>query len=134
MGHVGALNLKAEQDLQLQHQDRYIRRIIEESGHFDQHEEDIVSESAASENLRIVVCMSAEGSRRLLKTQYVQSDIGFKRVVGFYEFELAGMDRDANISMRVHSFTGIGTHGLLRCNVLSHISEPPNCCRTPETL
>lgn len=42
--------------------------------------------------------MSKEGSQRLLKAQYVQSDIGFKRVVGFYEFELAGMDRDANTS------------------------------------
>jgi hypothetical protein len=93
--HIGTLNLKAEQDLQLQHQDRYIRRIVEENtGNFEQHEEDIVSGGAASDSLRMVVCMSADGSRCLLKTQYVQSDIGFKRVVGFYEFELAGMDCD----------------------------------------
>jgi hypothetical protein len=47
--------------------------------------------------------MSEEGSKRLLRAQYVQSDIAFKRVVGFYEFELAAMDRDANTSTHVKS-------------------------------
>ena len=42
--------------------------------------------------------MSPEGSRRIAKAQYVQSDIGFKRVVGFHEFELASFDRDENTS------------------------------------
>jgi hypothetical protein len=42
--------------------------------------------------------MSKEGSKRLLQAQYIQSDIGFKRVIGFVEFELASLDRDANTS------------------------------------
>ena len=46
----------------------------------------------------LFVCMSPEGSRRIVKAQYVQSDIGFKRVVGFHEFELASFDRDENTS------------------------------------
>lgn len=46
----------------------------------------------------MVVCMNKAGSKRLSEAQYIQCDIGFKRVVGFYEFELAAMDRDANTS------------------------------------
>ncbi|KAG6917541.1 hypothetical protein DXG01_002177 [Tephrocybe rancida] len=49
--------------------------------------------------LRIVICMTRAASHRLLKAQYLQCDIGFKRVVGFQEFELAGMDRTSNSSI-----------------------------------
>ncbi|KAJ7808673.1 hypothetical protein B0H14DRAFT_3151934 [Mycena olivaceomarginata] len=46
---------------------------------------------------RIIICMAAEASRRLLSTgHYLQSDIAFRRIVGFLEFELACMERDAN--------------------------------------
>ncbi|KAJ7701369.1 hypothetical protein B0H14DRAFT_2648403 [Mycena olivaceomarginata] len=45
---------------------------------------------------RIIICMAAEASRRLLSTgHYLQSDIAFRRIVGFLEFELACMERDA---------------------------------------
>jgi hypothetical protein len=90
--------LKAEEDLSLEHHKKYIRRVIEvdDSG-FAQHDEDADYETDG--RLRIVVCMSPEGSRRLRRVQYLQSDIGFKRVVDFYEFEVAGMDRDANTSV-----------------------------------
>jgi hypothetical protein len=47
---------------------------------------------ASSETLRMVVCMTPSQSRHLLDAQYLQSDIAFKRVVGYYEFELAGWD------------------------------------------
>jgi hypothetical protein len=96
---AGALHLKAEQDLQLRHQARYIRRIIEDSSNFEQHEEDLCDKlDSESSILQMVICMSEEGSKRLLRAQYVQSDIAFKRIVGFYEFELVAMDRDANTS------------------------------------
>ncbi|KAJ7775045.1 hypothetical protein B0H16DRAFT_1684672 [Mycena metata] len=50
--------------------------------------------------LRIIICMTPEASRRLLSSgRYLQSDIGFKRIVGFKEFEVAGMERDANTSI-----------------------------------
>lgn len=61
------------------------------------HDEDTPDE--AGKPLRIVVCMSKESSRRLLRAQYVQSDIGFKRVIGFQEFELGGFDQEAQMSM-----------------------------------
>jgi hypothetical protein len=93
----GLIHLKDTQDGTLASEDHYIRCIIElDAGSVKQHEEDDAKESG--ENLRIAVCMSPEGSRRLLKGQYVQSDIGFKRVVGFQEFELATFDRDGNTS------------------------------------
>lgn len=44
---------------------------------------------------RIVICMSPVQSSRLRKAQYLQSDIAFKRVVGFKEFELGGLDRES---------------------------------------
>ena len=50
--------------------------------------------------VRIVICMTREGSQRLLQAQYLQSDMAFKRVVGFHEFELAAIDRISNTSKR----------------------------------
>jgi hypothetical protein len=57
------------------------------------------SGSAAMTNLQLIVCMSPQGSHRLIKSQYLQSDIAFQRVEGFYEFEIATMDTFANTSM-----------------------------------
>lgn len=60
---LGAVHLKSEQDLQLQHNRRYIRRAIEESAsNFDQHEEDIASTMETGEMFRMVFCMNEEGS------------------------------------------------------------------------
>jgi hypothetical protein len=93
----GLIHLKNVQDETLAEKDYYIRRIIElDAAVAEQHDED--DEKVSDEKLRIVVCMSPEGSRRITKAQYVQSDIGFKRVVGFHEFELASFDRDENTS------------------------------------
>ncbi|KAG6836008.1 hypothetical protein H0H93_012315 [Arthromyces matolae] len=78
----------------------YIRRIIElPAGSFAVHPEDEPVAKEDTADVRMVICMSPEGSRRLSKSQYLQSDIGFKRVVGFYEFEMACLDRDANTSV-----------------------------------
>lgn len=97
--HTGIYHLKQEHDLQRLPGERYIRRIIEiPSDELQPEEDDIYSQADSSDNLRIVVCMTKSGSERLLRAQYVQSDIGFKRVVGFHEFELATFDRDANTS------------------------------------
>ena len=59
------------------------------------HEEDDANET--EEPLRIIICMSKESSRRLLSAQYLQSDIAFKRVAGFLEFEIGGSNQNANI-------------------------------------
>jgi hypothetical protein len=97
--NIGAIYLKKQQDLHFATVDHYIRSIIEIPGDLqDIHDEDEAPSSGASDVLRIIICMSKEGSERLLKAQYPSSDIAFKRVVGFYEFEMACMDRISNTS------------------------------------
>ncbi|KAL0571531.1 hypothetical protein V5O48_010432 [Marasmius crinis-equi] len=102
-GWKGLLHLKAQQDALLDPKDWYIQRVIEiplkdvprrieddqwdqGEGGFDQH----------TDVFRLVVCMTPEGSERLGKSQFNQSDIAFKQVVGYYEFEVAGIDRSSN--------------------------------------
>ncbi|KAG6862844.1 hypothetical protein C0993_001274, partial [Termitomyces sp. T159_Od127] len=60
------------------------------------HEDDEVIPNEETQPLRIVVCMSPAASHRLLSAQYLQCDIGFKRVMGFQEFELVAMDATSN--------------------------------------
>lgn len=48
---------------------------------------------------RIIICMSKKNSIQLLGAHYVQSDIGFKRIAGYQEFELGGLDQSSRISM-----------------------------------
>ena len=54
-------------------------------------------DDVASETVRIVICMTREQSRRLLRAKYLQSDIAFKRVAGFKEFELGSWDEENNV-------------------------------------
>jgi hypothetical protein len=97
--NTGAIYIKKQQDLHFATVDHYIRSVIEIPGdHQDIHDEDEAPSSGASNVLRIIICMSKEGSEHLLKAQYPSSDIAFKRVVGFYEFEMACMDRISNTS------------------------------------
>jgi hypothetical protein len=80
-------------------QDHYIRTVLDlDDDLFPQHEEDEPPIPSNKKRTRIIICMSRNGSRRLRQAQYLQSDIGFKHIVGFLEFELACMDRDANTS------------------------------------
>lgn len=66
-------------------EDRYIRRIIE-------------LDSEGDKPIRIIICMLAEGSRRLLRARFLQSDIASKRVVGYQEFELSTYDQCSSSS------------------------------------
>jgi hypothetical protein len=43
--------------------------------------------------------MTKESSQRLLKVQYLQSDIAFKCVAGFLEFETGGWNQNAQIGL-----------------------------------
>lgn len=75
----------------------YIRRVIVMTDHPTDEEDE--PESDAASGVRIVVCMSRDATcERLLRAQYLQSDMAFKRVLGFYEFELAAIDRSSNSS------------------------------------
>ena len=67
---------------------------------FITHEEDepVLVGERDSDGVQIIICMTQEGSKHLLNAQYLQSDMAFKRIMGFYEFELAAVDRISNTS------------------------------------
>ncbi|KAJ7121386.1 hypothetical protein C8R44DRAFT_705332 [Mycena epipterygia] len=95
----GVLRLKRLQDEHLPDEEHYIRAIIElDNETLAVHEEDDPL-SPGEKKTRIIICMTREASRRLKNAAYLRSDIGFKRIVGFDEFEMAAMDRDANTSV-----------------------------------
>ncbi|KAJ7122366.1 hypothetical protein C8R44DRAFT_622071 [Mycena epipterygia] len=100
-GWAGVINLKAQQDATLSPEQRYIRRIIAiPLNTLPSHDEDEEEKDLKDDTVRIIICMTAEASRRLHSAgRYLQSDIAFRRIVGFLEFELACMDRDANTSL-----------------------------------
>lgn len=62
-----------------------------------------LSTKKASIALQIVICMLKENSKQLLDAQYIQSNIGFKRVVGWKEFELGGL----HLGTRISEFNGL---------------------------
>ncbi|KAJ6486646.1 hypothetical protein C8R45DRAFT_930279 [Mycena sanguinolenta] len=97
---IGVLQRKEYQDANIDAKDHYIRTILDlDDSTLAIHEEDDLPKASDGKRTRIIICMSPEGSRRLLQAQYIQSDIGFHRIVGFLEFEMACMDRDANTSV-----------------------------------
>ena len=92
--------MKQKQDLEIPPEHHYIWSIVEvDNETITEDEKDVFDKAVFHEPFRMILCMSKAGSERLLQAQYIQSDIGFKHVVGFYEFELACMDRDTNTSM-----------------------------------
>ncbi|KAJ7657652.1 hypothetical protein DFH06DRAFT_1472990 [Mycena polygramma] len=96
----GIIHRKEFQDANIDPADHYIRKILDiEDDTLPQHEEDEPANASHQNKTRIIICMSRQGSLRLRRAQYIQSDIGFKRIVGFLEFEMACMDRDANTSV-----------------------------------
>ncbi|KAJ7122259.1 hypothetical protein C8R44DRAFT_622063 [Mycena epipterygia] len=94
-------HLKALQDRDLPPSEHYIRRIITlDADSVDQHDEDEDDQPFKDSKIRIIVCMSPKASKRLLASgRYLQTDIAFKRIVDFLEFEMACMERDANTSL-----------------------------------
>lgn len=94
----GVLRLKEWQDLNVPAHEHYIRHILEVPDFPLDEFDDQIATLDVSKSLRLVICMSPTGSRRLTQSSYLQSDIGFKRVVGFHEFEIASMDYYGNTS------------------------------------
>ena len=66
------------------------------------YDEDDPVTNGDSSDVNIVICMTNEGSWCLQEAQYIQSDMAFKRVVDFFEFEMATVDRINNTSMFCH--------------------------------
>ena len=96
---LGLRYLKQHQDEKLPPEQHYVRYAEEvPPNSVITHEEDEPNDMV-EETLRIVICMTTESSQRLLNAQYLQSDIAFKRVAGFLEFEIASLDRNAQIGL-----------------------------------
>lgn len=89
--------MKAEQDKLISADDIYIRRVIEYAT-IDEDPDDSVDTRTKLSPFRVAVCMFPKASHLLLQAQYLQSDIAFKRVVGFEEFELGSMDLSSRTS------------------------------------
>ncbi|KAF5366384.1 hypothetical protein D9758_009754 [Tetrapyrgos nigripes] len=107
-GWKGLAYLKQQQDSLLAPEEHYVRTMLTlPLDHFDGNTEDSFDDSDNDDFkgpvdpelgnvVRIAICMTREGSQRLASTQYLQSDIAFKRVIGYYEFELGALDRASN--------------------------------------
>ena len=89
---LGLLDMKKCQDEELSVDKVYICYAAELHSSLGNiiHEENKVADTKTP--IYIIVCMSKKSSQWLLDAQLVQSDIGFRRIVGFQEFELEGRD------------------------------------------
>lgn len=99
--YSGLLNIKQNQDSVLQPEEHYIRAMLEippEGLSGEKDDEDDDDGVSPNDPLRIAICMTREGSRRFTQAQHLQSDIAFKRIIGFYEFEIAFVDEYTNTS------------------------------------
>ncbi|KAF9561878.1 hypothetical protein CPC08DRAFT_634812 [Agrocybe pediades] len=84
-------------------EDRYMRYVCEIPGFGNDGNLNVALDDEntlkADAPFRLAICMFRESSRRLQKARYLQSDIGFKRIVGFKEFELGGLDSVSRTSV-----------------------------------
>ncbi|KIJ10874.1 hypothetical protein PAXINDRAFT_43681, partial [Paxillus involutus ATCC 200175] len=97
-GWRGLLHLKNVHDLELPPEHRYVR-LATEFPRISESSDGQEDEDSSGSPFRLVICMFPESSRRLKKAQYLQSDVGFKRIQGFQEFELGGKDMKSNITL-----------------------------------
>jgi hypothetical protein len=97
-GWEGLTLLKKIQDETLPPEEHYIRRMIYLTN-TPMHEEDDPVTDGDDKDVRIVICMTRQGSWRLRATSYAQSDMAFSRIAGYHEFEIASVDRINNTGM-----------------------------------
>ncbi|KAF7327180.1 hypothetical protein MKEN_00295100 [Mycena kentingensis (nom. inval.)] len=94
-GWAGLAHLKQQAELNRVVEDAYIRYMMElppdsvaSRGENDEDDDPAVP-------FRIIVCQHREASEHLLRAKFVQSDISFRRVAGFLELEVGGMNADS---------------------------------------
>ncbi|KAJ7587564.1 hypothetical protein C8J56DRAFT_890486 [Mycena floridula] len=96
-GWKGLLCLKAQQDATTNPSQHYIRVIREYNwpGSISEDYEELEDnmEVMKSRVFKLVLCMFPQRSWDLLDAQFIQSDISHKRIAGFKEFALLGLDR-----------------------------------------
>jgi hypothetical protein len=118
----------------------YIRLVLDlDNATLAHHDEDDEPVPPGEKQTRMVICMSADSSASLQKTQYLQNDIAFKRVVDYDEFEIAGMDRDANTSELPQLLPSLlfslhRPHPPRRRRILSCLSHPSHGRSPPDNL
>jgi hypothetical protein len=123
---TGLCHLKESQDRDLPPELHYIRYIGEVPISALTVYEDDGPINESGEILRIVICMTKQSSHRLLHAQYLQSDIAFKRVVGFLEFEIGGFNQNASIGANSWGLLNIRhTDMTLSSDLLPSSREPP---------
>ena len=94
---TGLCHLQQVQDAEFPLALHYIQYIAEVPlNSMTTHDEDDYTDN--EELLQMIICMSRESSQKLLAVQYLQSDIAFKRVAGFLEFEISNLNQDTKIS------------------------------------
>ncbi|KAJ3834076.1 hypothetical protein F5878DRAFT_697457 [Lentinula raphanica] len=98
-GWKGLLHFKQQQDTLLKPEEHYLRVAFEipsDKLTEDDYDSNVECATNLRSPLRIAICMTSLASQRFIKASYLQSDIAFKRIVGFYEFEIAALDRNSN--------------------------------------
>ena len=83
------------QDKTLEPDHQYIRRMEEfslEEVDIDEDDDPEDCDGGVGNIICVIVCMTPVNSQRLLRAQFVESDIAFKRVSGFLEFEIGGLE------------------------------------------
>lgn len=93
----GLLHLKKVQDRTFPPEEHYLR-FIGVFGHDGTPYHGASDEFSNDSDIKLVICMFQENSRRLSQAHYLQSDIAFRRIASYEEFELGGWDEANNTS------------------------------------
>lgn len=88
---LGVAHLKEVQDACAAPADRYIRKMVIVPAR-------TLDPKDNGADCKFIICMMPAKSRRLFAAQHIQSDIAFKRVKGFLEFEIAQYDTTRGLS------------------------------------
>ncbi|KIJ33839.1 hypothetical protein M422DRAFT_182788 [Sphaerobolus stellatus SS14] len=91
----GVRHYKELQDKKKSFEDHYVRFI----GTFSKVDGSYLGEDTVEECIRLIICMFPESSHRLLRNNYLQSDIAFSRLTNYMEFELGGWDSETRVSV-----------------------------------
>ncbi|KAJ3869260.1 hypothetical protein EV359DRAFT_59917 [Lentinula novae-zelandiae] len=93
----GVLHLKMAQDASRAVADHYIRYAQEiqlQCDPGDVEDTQLLGQVADPNALRLIICIKSKNSLQLIRdARHIQSDISFKRIAGWLEFELGGFDR-----------------------------------------
>ena len=83
------------QDKTLEPDHQYIQRMEKfslEGVDIDEDDDPEDCDGGVRNFIHVIVCMTPVNSQRLLRAQFVESDIAFKHVSGFLEFEIGGLE------------------------------------------